>query len=199
MEDTTQEQEQSLNIDLKERILNAFIGRAKEVGVRAVSTDEIAKTLSISKKTLYKQFRSKEELVESVLDRWAAPVVEPTKIEIGENPKTVALRSAAKWFDNDANFCEKFWEDTGDDYPALKRKYYSTMCCNMKYISEQLAPFKKPYYSDDFLRETYFSLVIKAADPSFYEPAKLERRESVLKSIEIYLDGAFNLPEIYNG
>ncbi len=194
-----QEKENSCKTDLKERILDAFAARAREVGVRAVSTDEMAKTLSISKKTLYKQYRSKEELVEAVLDRWAVPVTEPTVIEVGENPKEVALQAAATWYDNDATFCEQFWKDTGDDYPALKRKYYSIMYCRMKYISKQLTPFRKPYYSDEFLRETYFLLIIKASEPSFYEAAKLTRKESVSKSIEIWLDGAFNLPEIYNG
>lgn len=194
-----QESADDTTLDLKERIINAFIERAREVGVRAVSTDEMAKTLSISKKTLYKQFRSKEELVSSVLDRWAEPVGEPSKIEVGENTKAAALENVARWYDNDAKFCEKFWQDTGEDYPALKKKYYATMYDNMKVISKQIAPFKKPDYSDDFLRETYFLLVMRATEQSFYEAANMQRRDAVLKAVSLWYDGAFDLPEIYNG
>ncbi|MGH1469829.1 MAG: TetR/AcrR family transcriptional regulator [Cellvibrionaceae bacterium] len=193
------EENASCHLALKNRITDAFIERAKEVGVRAVSTDEMAKILSISKKTLYKQFRSKEELVASVLDRWAESLGDPFAISKGENPKTAVLNNVAKWYDNDATFCEKFWLDAGEDYPALKVKYYATMFESSKIVAKQLAPFKKACYSDDFLRETYFLLVMKVTENSFYEAARLERREAVLKAVSLWLDGAFTLPEIYDG
>ncbi|MGI1678387.1 MAG: TetR/AcrR family transcriptional regulator [Cellvibrionaceae bacterium] len=191
--------ESSCNLELKERIIDSFIERVKKVGVRAVSTDEMAKTLSISKKTLYKQFRSKEELVASVLDRWAESLGEPFVISIGENPKIAVLNNVATWYDNDATFCEQFWFDAGEDYPALKAKYYGTMFENAKIVAEQLTQFKKACYSDDFLREAYFLLVMRATEKSFYVAAKLDRREAVLKAVSLWLDGAFDLPEIYNG
>ena len=76
--------------DLRTRILDTFMERAKVVGVRAVSTDDLARTLSISKKTLYKEFRSKEEMVFGLLDRWELRMKAELPIVDIDNPKRFA-------------------------------------------------------------------------------------------------------------
>src|SRR6056297_2725003 len=87
--------------DLRSQIVETFKERAKEVGVRAVSTDEMAKSLSISKKTLYKVFRSKEELVRAVLADWGERMKQPLDFSSGDNPRDVVHAALARWYDND--------------------------------------------------------------------------------------------------
>ena len=72
-----------------ETMENEIIGKAHEMfqryGLRPVTMDDIAKELSVSKKTLYKYFANKEELVERaverVMDKVSARMVELLKAE----------------------------------------------------------------------------------------------------------------------
>ena len=54
--------------ETKERIVNAAIVLFMRLGTRSVSMDDIARELSISKKTLYAHFAKKEEIVSSTTE-----------------------------------------------------------------------------------------------------------------------------------
>ena len=60
--------------DIKERIIGAASVRFIEEGFSPVPVDEIAGSLGISKKTFYKHFASKDELLLVVTDRLLAEV-----------------------------------------------------------------------------------------------------------------------------
>ncbi|NLI91312.1 MAG: TetR/AcrR family transcriptional regulator [Peptococcaceae bacterium] len=53
---------------VKEKILNQAVKSFTEKGFRKVTLDHIAYELGISKKTLYKFYRSKEELIKAVIN-----------------------------------------------------------------------------------------------------------------------------------
>ena len=60
-------------VAVKKRILDAAYGRFRSSGVRKVTMDDIASDLRMSKKTLYRHFSGKEELVRTlVLDKYIA-------------------------------------------------------------------------------------------------------------------------------
>ncbi len=59
---------------LKERILSAAINRFRTDGFARVSIEDIASSLVMSKKTFYKVFASKDDLVEQIVDRLLADV-----------------------------------------------------------------------------------------------------------------------------
>lgn len=184
-------------IDLRTRILDTFMQRATEQGTRAVSTDELAKSLGISKKTLYKQFRSKEEMVLGILERWEEKIRSELPMLSYENPKEFARANVIRWYEIDAQFSQQFWDDVGLDYPALTKKYFDCMFDVARQVGGRLMPFKKADLSRDFIREAYFSLVLRTTQPAFYEKAKVERKEAVRMGLEVWLDGAFNLPETF--
>lgn len=54
--------------DIKERILKGAMELFMKYGVRSVSMDDIARHLSVSKKTLYQYFADKEEIVTMVAE-----------------------------------------------------------------------------------------------------------------------------------
>jgi AcrR family transcriptional regulator len=184
--------------DLRTRILDTFMERAKVVGVRAISTDDLARTLSISKKTLYKQFRSKEEMVLGILDRWELRIKAELPITEIHNPKQFARLNVERWYEIDAQFTPKFWEDVGHDYPTLTKKYFDCMFEVARAVGSRLMPYMKPNLTRGFVRETYFSLVMHTAQPEFYEKAKVERKDAVLMGLDVWLDGAFFLPESFS-
>ena len=52
---------------IKEKILNGAVGLFMKYGLRSISMDDIARHLSVSKKTLYQHFADKEDLITVVL------------------------------------------------------------------------------------------------------------------------------------
>ena len=56
-------------MEVKEKILEAASALFTQYGVKSVTMDEIAKHLSVSKRTLYQYFRDKHELVSEVIHR----------------------------------------------------------------------------------------------------------------------------------
>src|SRR4051812_46436399 len=58
---------QSESTDLRSRIIDAARDLFLDHGYSKVSTNEIAQSLGISKKTLYKEFENKEEILRAVL------------------------------------------------------------------------------------------------------------------------------------
>jgi AcrR family transcriptional regulator len=54
-------------MEIKDRILGAAIGLFTRNGIRSVSMDDIATHLGISKKTLYKWFENKDQIVSAVI------------------------------------------------------------------------------------------------------------------------------------
>lgn len=55
--------------EMKERILNCSYELFMSYGVRSVSMDDIAKRLSISKKTIYQFYKDKNELVDELMNK----------------------------------------------------------------------------------------------------------------------------------
>lgn len=190
-------EEHSSSGDLRTRVLDAFMESAREVGVRAVSTDDLARALSISKKTLYKLFRSKEEIVCGVLDRWEQRMKSELPITGYDNPKQFARANVERWYEIDAQFSPKFWEDVGHDYPALTKKYFDCMFEVAREVGGRLMPYMKPTLTRDFVRQCYMSLVHYTAQPEFYEKAKVSRKDAVLMGLEVWLDGALQLPDSF--
>ena len=56
-------------MDNKERILNAAFELFFRYGIKSVTMDDIAKHLSMSKKTIYLYFRDKDEVVHTLMER----------------------------------------------------------------------------------------------------------------------------------
>ncbi|GAA3949755.1 TetR/AcrR family transcriptional regulator [Hymenobacter algoricola] len=54
-------------MEIKDRILGAAVGLFTRNGIRSVSMDDIATHLGISKKTLYKWFENKDQIVSAVI------------------------------------------------------------------------------------------------------------------------------------
>lgn len=58
-----------IKTDIKDRILTAALELFSRYGIKSVTMDDMAKHLSISKKTIYQSFRDKDEVVHTLLER----------------------------------------------------------------------------------------------------------------------------------
>lgn len=59
-------------MDVKERIINGALEMIMRYGVRAVTMDDIARQLGISKKTIYQFFENKDKLVLEITNQYLA-------------------------------------------------------------------------------------------------------------------------------
>lgn len=71
---------------LKERILDHAEARLWEQGYRGMRVDELARDVGISKRTLYEQFRTKEEMAREALDRRLRRLTEAIDEVISNQP-----------------------------------------------------------------------------------------------------------------
>jgi len=79
---------------LKERILSAAFDRFRTDGFARVSIDDIASSLVMSKKTFYKFFASKDDLIEQLVDRLLADVKAHVERIVSSDQTFVAKLSA---------------------------------------------------------------------------------------------------------
>ncbi len=56
------------NLEEAQKILQGAAALFMRIGIKSVSMDDIAREIAVSKKTIYKHFKDKEALVESVLE-----------------------------------------------------------------------------------------------------------------------------------
>jgi AcrR family transcriptional regulator len=79
----------------RDRILEAAYGLFSSRGIRAVGTEEVLATAGVSKSTLYRHFRSKENLVLAFLQRrehrWTREFVEAEARRRGSTPRDQLL------------------------------------------------------------------------------------------------------------
>jgi AcrR family transcriptional regulator len=76
-------------MEVRERILQAAARLFMELGVRSVSMDDVAKDLSISKKTIYKHYQDKNQLVFDTISMHIAEMETNTTLIMSEEDNPV--------------------------------------------------------------------------------------------------------------
>ncbi len=102
----------------KEKIINFCREEFFKNGLKNVTMDYVAKNLKISKKTIYKLFSSKDELIMSVIDNFTATVREGY-IDIVSSDETTIVKLKKVYF-----FIVNFLLKAGDNW-IKEIKYYN--------------------------------------------------------------------------
>lgn len=106
---------------IKDRILETAYEKFTDKGVRRVTMDDIAYELSISKKTLYKHYGGKKDIVRAILTKYYEPKVDNIRAALTCNDDIPA--ALAKGFKAILSVVESgvplFMADVKDDYPDL--------------------------------------------------------------------------------
>ena len=108
-----------------DRILDAFGDRAAANGIRAVVMSDLARELAMSTKTLYREFPTKDALVQSLVGRWARDfvAVHRQRQQAGM-PAEERLRLRAREIVRARRkYSEAFWDDLNADHPDAWRLY----------------------------------------------------------------------------
>ena len=174
---------------LRRAIVDAFAKRAKQAGIRAIVTDDLAKDLGVSKKTLYKHFRSKEEMVLALIDRWEASVERTPMPEAGADPILTMRAWTKNWETNTLQFSRSFWSDLRKDHPELYRRYRSAVFAKMRALGRLMQPQLRPGITPQFAWESYLVLMDNAGKPAFFERARMTREQSLNAALELWIQG----------
>lgn len=94
----------------KEKILNGAVGLFMKYGLRSISMDDIARHLSVSKKTLYQHFADKEDLISIVLG---------AHIEANRKQYEIITENSANAIDELAQISQCLRKDMSETNPSV--------------------------------------------------------------------------------
>lgn len=174
-----------------------YVKRASELfmtmGFKSVTMNDIATELSVSKKTLYENFSSKENLIEAVLEHIFNETKAVFSLIMDRNLNSIEEIISFKNYIN-----EKF------NTPQLKmcgfqlQKYYGKLHQEVymkqhdkisKLISQNLKRGKEQQlYRSEILPEMYSDLFMKIQNAIKKEAPDIGYSEEVFKFIDIYFD-----------
>ena len=181
--------------ELRARILRAFTERARHAGLRAVVMAEVARDLGISTKTLYKVFDSKEQVVQSLMEMWAALF----EAALANNERavpdeaTIADRlknQAVVWAEVRARFSPAFWLELERDYPGPFAVFDAARERTRVVVRGRIAPLLKPELDAELAHELYDALTRRAADPDLCQRLNLTPHDALVQAVEIWTRGA---------
>jgi AcrR family transcriptional regulator len=75
--------------DIKNKILEAAFGMFCHSGIKSVSMDDIAQHLSVSKKTLYKWFKNKDEVVYEALGNYLTSIEQECELHVAKSRNAI--------------------------------------------------------------------------------------------------------------
>ena len=109
-------------MDVKERITSKALDLFCQYGIKSVSMDELASSLGISKRTIYENFKDKEEILSSVLHMMREKKLEEFESLITDTSNVVEVFIAIIEIHQNAPICSgRFFDDIHKYYPKAAR------------------------------------------------------------------------------
>jgi len=177
------------------QIVELFAKHANTKGIRAIPMGDLAKELRISTKTLYKNFRTKEDIIYELVVKWEKRVHKP--ITYYGDDLIEILRTWLKiWIDNDAQFSTEFWTDLKTDYPQLYKVYVDSLYYRIETLKIKVAPYLKEGINPEFAWQAYFILMTACSQAKTFETLKMTREECVFEAFDFWIQGAVDLKRI---
>ncbi len=156
-------------MDYRERIITAYIELAVRRGVSRVTMDDLVAATGISKRTIYRYFRSKEEIVSTVLDDFIADIAQKiqTAFDCADNPLDKIINIINELTRNIKVVEPQFLYDLQKYYPHLWEKIE-------RFRSERIQQVFEDLLSNN--EQAYFRKV----DPKIFTTALLSSIRSVI-------------------
>ncbi len=173
-------------------ILTAFETRAADVGIRAVVMSELAHDLGMSTKTLYRHFRSKDQLVDAMLDRWQTQVVTNqmarwASFDSFEDRLVGGLTAYVMARDR---FCPRFWSDLFGSYPRAGARLTNAIAAARTREAEMMAPAVRPEIDRELIPAMVNAVVRAASEVANFAGPDRDRENVVAQVIRIWVRGA---------
>ena len=177
---------------MKKKILETARTEFIQYGFKSVTMDDIAKLLSISKKTIYEHFANKTELVkdcvEFVFDELSQDISQIQKLE--SNPieglfeiKKIAIKHMANKSRSPQFQLQKYYPEI---YTKLKQKELKTMGKGFKKSLKRGIEMKlfRPAIDIEFITRLYFNGITGLRNPKLFPATEYDSSDL----LENYLD-----------
>ncbi|MDP2286176.1 MAG: TetR/AcrR family transcriptional regulator [Pseudohongiella sp.] len=174
------------------QIVDEFARKAKVLGIRSISMGQLASSLRMSTKTLYKYFTNKEELVHELIVRWEARVHKPITAYATNNLMDILRYRIKVWVENDAQFSTAFWLDLKTGYPDLYKVYIDSLYESMRAMRERLTPYLRDDVEVEFAWACYFTLMTDAARRKTFEKVGMTREQCVFAAFDFWVAAALD-------
>ena len=178
------------------KIIEAFARKARVLGIRSISMTGLASSLRMSTKTLYKYFRTKDELVHELVVRWEARAHKPITAYDTNNLMDILRYRIRVWVQNDAQYSTAFWLDLKTGYPALYKVYIDSLHESMRAMRERLTPYLRDDVDVEFAWACYFTLMTDAARPRTFEKVGMTREQCVFAAFDFWVAAALDMDKL---
>lgn len=188
-------------MEMKEKILQASQELFFKYGIRSISMDDIAKHLSISKKTIYQFYKDKDEVVQLLIEgkckgdlkyfenihKDAANVIEEMFSVMKHLGKLMGEMNPTMFYD-----LQKFHSDTWNTIKEFREEHIVKMVEEMltRGIKQGLI---RPDINSKILARMRMAQVEMGFNPSIYPPDKFKILDVQLATLEHFLYGICTL------
>jgi AcrR family transcriptional regulator len=183
--------------DARGAILVAFAERARVDGIRAVVMGELARSLGMSKKTLYQHFENKDDLVRALVAEWVARihrcVEDPSAPR--EDPHEVLRWWTDVWARGRHDFSAAFWSDLEHDHPQAWALFDGLRSVSTP-IHARVARAMRRDVDPKLAADLYHLVVGHFNDPAVAAGLGLDTRSAVMAALEIWMGGAMRPPAV---
>ena len=190
-------------METKEKILYTMKKLAGRKGFSAITTDQLAAASGTSKRTLYRYFRSKEEIVEKVLESVMAGVDQRVgEIVAGPASPPEKLKAIARTVAEGVRFMEPhIFDDLQRHYPHLWDKIDRFRASRIHRLEQiyvegcRLGYFRE--VNSDILLAAFLSALQAVVTPSFFVNRAVSLPQALDALQEIFLHGisSLHIPE----
>lgn len=187
--------------ELAQRILEAARDRIFRSGLRALTMDDLARDLGVSKKTLYVHFPSKEAIAEQIVDfigrtmraRFDA-IFDNTKLSFSEKMCAISEHIGSTL----AKINPAMLRDFQQQAPALFKKIDELRQKNIPYVfgrllrEGQAAGLVRAEVDVTFASEFWLQAMRGLMHPDTLERTQLSPRQTLDKAIGVFLGGVLS-------
>ncbi|MFA4884803.1 MAG: TetR/AcrR family transcriptional regulator [Desulfotomaculaceae bacterium] len=182
-------------MDYRERIITAYREQAAGRGFSRVTMDDLVAATGISKRTIYRYFRSKEEIVSAVLDDFIAGIAQKIKTasDSADNPLDKIINIINELTRNIKVIEPQFLYDLQKYYPHLWEKIERFRSERIQQVFEALLTGSE----QDCFRQVHpkiFTTALLASirsviNPTFIVENQLLMEEAIQSLFNIFLYG----------
>lgn len=182
--------------DRRTEILAEFERRIAEQGIAAVVMADLARDLGISTKTLYREFRTKAELVQALLDKWTRDLEDSQQARIDQIADPVARLKAgiSEIHTHLSRFSPTFWCELRDRFPEQQADFDAVISRARGRAVDWIGAATRDGLDRSFALELLGDLVHFAVEPRRCDRLGLTSGQALGQAIEIWASGAFERP-----
>jgi len=180
----------------KARILAEFERQASTSGPKGVSMAELARSLGISTKTLYRHFSNKVELVTALMESWEQTWSrrQQDNIKHARPPQERIRDSALRWMEHTSQFSPLFWLQIEKDFPEAHRLYQEGHTNFLERARQNLTPYIRDDLEPTLALAGLMALITQASDNTLCDHLNITRRDAVTQSVHLWASGALKTP-----